>query len=98
MSDSGELYMRLAGLHMDAYEWDAADQAAGRALDRGGLSREGAAWLTRGMAKVRLNQLTESVDFFNRAARFEESRDYANQWLAYVVNEQKLLAVQTGSE
>jgi tetratricopeptide (TPR) repeat protein len=88
MADTGELYMRLAGLHMEAYRWAEAEAAAAKALERGGLRKEGSAWLVRGMAKVRLNQFTQARRFFYRAEKFNESRAYASQWLAYVEGEE----------
>ncbi len=92
LADTGELYMRLAGLHMDLNQWEAASAAAGKALERGGLPREGSAWLLRGMALVRLDELTEAVELFNRAAEFDESREYATQWLRYVADQRKMQA------
>jgi tetratricopeptide (TPR) repeat protein len=88
MAETGELYMRLAGLHMEAYRWAEAEAAAARALERGGLRKEGSAWLVRGMAKVRLNQFAQARRFFYRAEKFDESRAYASQWLAYVDGEE----------
>jgi tetratricopeptide (TPR) repeat protein len=86
----GELYMRLAGLHMDAYRWEAAAQSAARALERGGLTDEGRAWLTMGMARVRLDHLKEAARCFRQARAFEATQGYADQWLAYVANEERL--------
>ena len=54
--ESGELYLRLAGLHMDAYHWMEADTAAALAIETGGLKREGEAWLMRGMANAQLER------------------------------------------
>ena len=88
MADSGELYMRLAGLHMEAYRWVEAEAAAARALEQGGLRNEGSAWLVRGMAKVRLNDFADARRFFYRAEKFEESRTYSSQWLTYVDGEE----------
>lgn len=90
MAQSGELYLRLAGLHMDLYEWEAAADAASRALDLGGLRREGSAWLLVGMARVRLKQYDEAAKSFRQAAKFEESRRYSDQWLAYVANQRQM--------
>ncbi len=90
VSKSGELYMRLAGLHMDLYQWEAAADAASKALDLGGLRREGSAWLLAGMARVRLKQYDEAASSFRRAAKFEDSREYSDQWLAYVASQQEM--------
>jgi tetratricopeptide (TPR) repeat protein len=84
LSESGELYLRLARLHMDAYEWAEADAAARRALDKGGLRREGHAWLLRGMAAARLERFTDARKRFTRAAEYDETRNYASQWLGFI--------------
>mgnify|MGYP001823827197 FL=1 len=87
LSDKGELYLRVARLHMDAHDWAAADKAVAQALRKGGLRREGHAWLLQGMAKVRLKQLTEAEGLFQRAAEFDETERYAAQWLQYLASE-----------
>jgi tetratricopeptide (TPR) repeat protein len=92
MSESGEIYLRLARLHMDAYQWAEAEQAAEAALDKGGLKEEGQAWLLRGMADVRLKRFTEASRQFKRAADFEETEEYARQWIRYVQAENARIA------
>jgi tetratricopeptide (TPR) repeat protein len=87
LSDDGELYLRVARLHMDAYDWSAADRAARAALGKGGLREEGQAWLVRGMAKVRLEQFNEAQDMLRRAAEYDETERYAEQWLAWMTTE-----------
>ena len=89
LAENGELYLRVAQLHMDAYDWQRAEEAARRALAKGGLRREGHAWLLRGMAQVRMNRLTEAREFFAQAGDFEETARYAEQWLAYVAQEEE---------
>ena len=79
MSGDGRLYLRLARLYMDAHQWKGADRAARMAVERGGLRQEGHAWILRGMARVRMKQLTEATEFFDRARDFEESERYAEQ-------------------
>jgi tetratricopeptide (TPR) repeat protein len=89
LSDDGGLYLRVARLHMDAYNWSAADRAARAALDKGGLRQEGQAWLVRGMAKVRLEQFSEAQDLLERAADFDDTSRYAQQWLAWMTTERE---------
>lgn len=93
LSESGEIYLRLARLHMDAYEWKEAETAAEAALEKGGLKREGQAWLLRGMADVRLKQFLEARRQFQRAAKFEDTKKYADQWLKYVEAEEARVTV-----
>jgi len=89
LAENGEIYLRVAQLHMDAYEWEQAEESARRALAKGGLRREGHAWLLRGMAQVRMHRLVEARELFARAGDFEETARYAEQWLAYVAHEEE---------
>ena len=61
LSENGEIYLRLARMHMDTYQWRAAEQAARAALEKGGLRKEGEAWLLRGMAQVGLISLMPTI-------------------------------------
>ena len=97
LSESGELFLRLARLHMDAYEWDEADAAAKSALDKGGLRQEGHAWLLRGMAAARNERFSEARDRFVKASRFDETKKYASQWLGYVEGEAARVAALAGT-
>lgn len=93
LDEKGELFLRLAGLQMDAYRWSDAEHSAARALELGGLADEGRAWLILGMARVRLEQFVGAEDSFRNARRFEGSRTYADQWLAFVENEREIRAL-----
>jgi tetratricopeptide (TPR) repeat protein len=92
LSESGDLYLRLARLHMDAARWDAARDAADAALAKGGLKDEGQAWLLSGMARVRLEAFRDARKGFERAAAFDGTAKYAGQWLAYLEAEEARLA------
>lgn len=98
LADSGELYVRLAALHMDAYNWQAADRAAQAALAKGGLRREGHAWLLRGMARVRLEQFTEARSFLQRAQNFDDTQSYATQWLSWIDAESARIASMSANQ
>lgn len=89
MAKDGELYLRLARLHLNAYQWDDAERTAGLALKKGGLRREGQAWLVQGMASVRLNQLIEARRQLEKARQYDDTERYAAQWLQWVESETK---------
>ncbi|WP_167854706.1 tetratricopeptide repeat protein [Mangrovimicrobium sediminis] len=93
LDDSGDLYLRVAQLQMDAWNWEQAEAMARKAIAKGGLRREGVAWLVRGMAQVRLHKLTDARSHFERAARFDETERYADQWLAFVDHEMEQKAL-----
>jgi len=88
LSESGDLYLRLARLHIDAARWEEAQAAATAALERGGLRQEGQAWLLAGMAEVRLERFAQARRHFEEAATFEATVRYAGQWLTYLEAEQ----------
>ena len=92
LADTGELFMRLARVHIDAARWEEAEAAAEAALEKGGLRQEGQAWLLRGMAEVRLERFTDARRRFERAAAFDDTATYASQWLTYLEAEQARVA------
>ena len=98
LSESGELSLRLARLHMDAERWLEAEAAAASALDKGGLRQAGQAWLLRGMADVRRGHFDEARRHFQRAAGFNDTERYATQWLAYLEAEAARVAVVRGAD
>jgi tetratricopeptide (TPR) repeat protein len=87
LAEDGELYLRLARLHMDANAWAAAEEAAGLAIERGGLREEGQAWLVRGMAAARREQFRSARDYFTEAAQHTDAARYAAQWLTWIDSE-----------
>ncbi len=93
LDDNGELYLRVAQLQMAAWNWEQAEAMARKAISKGGLRREGMAWLVRGMAQVRLHQLTEARGLFQRASTFDDTRRHARQWLTYVDHEMEQQAL-----
>lgn len=97
LSENGELYLRLAHLHMDNNDWSPADRAAALALEKGGLREAGHAWLLRGMARVRMEQLERAGSLFTRAAEFEHTRQHATQWLKFVEGETRRAGAIDGS-
>lgn len=92
MAKNGKLYLRVARLNMDLYDWRAAQEAADKALQKGGLSDPGSAHLLQGMALARMDQLEPAKKAFKLAAEHEESEKYAQQWLKFVANEQRRIA------
>jgi tetratricopeptide (TPR) repeat protein len=94
-ADDGELYLRIARLQMDLYEWKAAEISARKALEKGGLSEPGDAWLQVGMALARGEKLEAARTAFIEAAEYESSEKWARQWLRFVDVEQERLAAFT---
>jgi len=92
LSENGEIYLRVARLYMDLYDWKEAERAAGLALRKGGLKDAGGAHLLRGMALARLDQLQDAREQFLVASRSEENAKWAEQWLKFVEREEQRIA------
>ena len=75
----------------DLERWAAALEALNRALVRGGLDdrQAGEAYLLRGMARLRLGDLEAAAADWERAGRFDSSREAARQWLNYLQQERE---------
>ena len=91
LSEDGKLFLRVARLYLDSYEWAAAESAASSAIERGGLDDVGSAWLVRGMAMARLEQFVTARRHFEQALASDKSAGYAHQWLTYIEREQQKL-------
>jgi tetratricopeptide (TPR) repeat protein len=91
-AENGELYLRVARLYMDTYDWVSAEEAAGAAHDKGGLREEGSALLLQGMALARLEKFDQARAVFRRAVEFEENRKWAEQWLKFIDSEERRIA------
>jgi tetratricopeptide (TPR) repeat protein len=92
IASTGKLYMRVARLYMDIYDWSGAQKAADAAIEKGGLEDPGSAWLLRGMALARQDKLEPAREAFLLAVEHEESEKWALQWLKFVANEQRRIA------
>jgi tetratricopeptide (TPR) repeat protein len=91
-AENGELYLRVARLYMDTYDWPRAEEAAGAAHDKGGLREEGSALLLQGMALARQEKFDQAREVFRRAVEFEENRKWAGQWLKFIDSEERRIA------
>jgi tetratricopeptide (TPR) repeat protein len=94
-SEDGELYLRIARLYMDLYEYGNAEKAARLALDKGDLREPGDAWLLVGMALARGEKLEAARVAFIEAAEYESSEKWARQWMRFVKVEQDRIAAFT---
>jgi len=89
LAADGELYLSLARLHLDDYRFAEAADAAQAAINKGGVRQEGGAWLLYGMALARMNRWDKAAEVLARAANYDYTERYAQQWLAFVNNERK---------
>jgi tetratricopeptide (TPR) repeat protein len=91
-AENGELYLRVARLYMDTYDWPNAEKAARSAEEKGGLRDEGSALLLEGMALARQEKFERARKIFRLAEKFEENRKWASQWLRFIDSEERRIA------
>lgn len=87
LSDSGQLYIRLAQVHLQGEQWDAAADALRRAIDKGGLSSTGDAELLMGIVYYSQKKPQQALTWFGRAVQYEETAQEAKTWLRYIERE-----------
>jgi len=87
LSDDGDLYVRLAQVHIQREKWSAAAAALRQALEKGDLANTGDAQLLMGIAYYSQKRPQQALTWFGRARKHEETRDEANNWLKYIRRE-----------
>ena len=92
LSGEGDLYLRVARLYMDIYDYNSAYVAAVEAAKNTEGEDLGEALLLQGMALARSEELDRAKEIFKRAAEYKESRKWATQWIRFVENEQARIA------
>jgi tetratricopeptide (TPR) repeat protein len=87
LAPKGELYVRLAQIHLLEEEWEDAAAVLRKALAKGGLSDPGTAQLMLGIACYNEHQLREARSWFAQAQRSGATREQAENWLQHVDRE-----------
>jgi tetratricopeptide (TPR) repeat protein len=87
LSESGELYIRIAQAYQNLDQWKKAATAVRTGIKKGGLKRSDTAQLMLGMVLFNQHKLELSQQYFELARKDKRSEKVATQWLAYVRNE-----------
>ena len=84
LSDSGDLYIRLAQVHLEVENWKKARLALQSAIEKGGLRDEGTAHLLLGISNFNEKRFLSARTAFLSAAEEEKTADSAGKWLKHV--------------
>jgi tetratricopeptide (TPR) repeat protein len=87
LSRGGDLYVRLAQVHIQREKWSEAAAALRQALDKGELANTGDAQLLMGIAYYSQKRPEQALSWFSRARQHEETREEAQTWLSYIERE-----------
>lgn len=98
LDETGDLYVRLAQVHIQREKWSDATQALSRAVSKGGLEAPGEAMLLMGIAHYSNKSLPKARRWFVRARAHGDARKEANTWIQYVDRELAVLEAANGSK
>ena len=86
-SEDGDLYHRLAQVHIEIENWAAARDALAKAIRKGQLRDEASAQLLLGIANFNQESFDSARQAFEQAAESEKTSKSANKWLEHVDRE-----------
>jgi tetratricopeptide (TPR) repeat protein len=95
LAPKGDLYIRLAQIHMMQEEWSEAAASLRSALGKGGLADAANAELLLGISYYNEKQLPEARSWFARAQKSNAIRQQAQTWLQHVDRELETKRSQT---
>lgn len=84
LASDGELYVRLAQVHIQREQWEDAANALEMALEKGELESPGDAKLLMGIAFYSQKQPGRARTWFSRASQYDDSRQEAQAWLEHL--------------
>ena len=87
LSDAGDLYVRLAQVHLQREKWGEASKALRKALAKGKLANRGDAQLLMGIAFYSQKQPKQAKTWFARAREHKATREEAETWIRYIDRE-----------
>lgn len=87
LSENGDLYIRLAQVHLQREKWAAAAGALRNALEKGGLRNPGDAKLLMGIAYYSQKRPERARTWFARARGHAATRKEADVWIKHIDRE-----------
>jgi tetratricopeptide (TPR) repeat protein len=87
LAENGDLYVRLAQVHIQREKWSAATSALRHAIDKGELTKPGDARLLMGIAFYSQERPKQARRWFTQARAHEDSRNEAGTWITHIDRE-----------
>jgi tetratricopeptide (TPR) repeat protein len=84
LADNGDLFVRLGQVQIQRENWAEAVRALQQGLEKGDVEDVGQAHLMMGIATFNLDRLREAREWFQRAARSEEQREMARDYIRLI--------------
>jgi len=89
LSESGELYGRLAEIYVQREDWGNATEVLRLAFAKGKLKKPGNAQILMGLSLYRQKRVGDAQSWFERARERAESREQADAWLKHIEEESR---------
>ncbi len=89
-SDSGELFVRVAQVHINLAQWQPAERALKRALAADRLRNRGNALLLLGMSQYNQGHLDDAIGTFEAARKIDAVSVNSANWLDFLRRERQL--------
>ncbi|MCG8588173.1 MAG: tetratricopeptide repeat protein [Proteobacteria bacterium] len=88
-SDDGELYLRLAQVHLEREAWKEAEATLRKAIRKGELKDQGQVQLLLGISRYNLKKWDGAKKAFQAAAKSEKHAASAAQWMRHVARDER---------
>jgi tetratricopeptide (TPR) repeat protein len=90
MAKKGDLWLRVAQVHMEREEFKSAIKALQAAIDKGNLTNTGNAYILLGIANFRSGQYKKARTAFEKAAGYKGSKKASTTWLKALASRTKV--------
>jgi tetratricopeptide (TPR) repeat protein len=97
LDPTGDLYVRLAQVHIQREKWSAATEALAKGIKKGELEKPGDAVLLMGIAHYSNKAALTARSWFVRARGYADVRKEADTWVQYVDRELAAQAAAGGA-
>lgn len=87
LAEDGNIFIRLAQVHMQREEWGKAAEMVEKAIEKGDLKDRGKADILLGIAHYNDNSPRRARSFFVRARQYDSSRVEADRWIKHLETE-----------
>ena len=84
ISEKGEYYFKLGAMYGDEERWKESKEMLLKALEKGGLKRNGDAWMRLAVAEHGLKNTQGAIAALQKAVGFDETRKQAGEWLRHL--------------
>ncbi|SMF20589.1 tetratricopeptide repeat protein [Pseudobacteriovorax antillogorgiicola] len=87
LSSDGKLYVRQGQLYLEKEKWKESIAALKKGIEKGGLKKEGLAYVALGIAHYNSGATQSAIESFRKAKAFPKFKKQAAEWINHVNTE-----------